>query len=337
MTLLAPSILGQGCSQPGQTFFKNDVLPDVPSGSTPVALIGGLCEGEACGAVIDVGGPGQVDSVAVMLAQAAGVNGSISVVDVEIYDGVSISGNQYTLGPRVFSLSNDLGANLQLTSHGINTYDLPTPVATTQSQIAIVFPMLLNNLNGNCQGGYTTNFATDNAPCNTHGRNILKTIAAPGNPPPGYYDPQQLTILGFPLCPLFYTGNWIIRACVTPDVQMTWQGNPSPGNFVLLDFLDPGNPGLPYIVMMSSSANIGFDFSTVWPNTLPMGLDVNVFWNCFMGPCRAMFVNGGSGVLDANGHASDVLQIPTGTFWSGVTLYGAFFTWDPSDFFTWHS
>ena len=43
VTLLAPSILGQGCSQPGQTFFKNDVLPDVPSGSTPVALIGGLC------------------------------------------------------------------------------------------------------------------------------------------------------------------------------------------------------------------------------------------------------------------------------------------------------
>lgn len=348
--LLAASVLtfasaveGQGCAGTGQTFFKNDNLVDVPSAATPVALIQGLCEGEACGAVFDVGGPAEVDSVAVMLAQAAGANGSLSVVDVEIFDGVSESGGVYSMGTRVFSLQDDLGANLQLTSHAINTYDLPTPVATTQAKIAIVFTMLLNNANGNCTSGYTTNFATDNSPClpSTHGKNILKTIASPGGPPPDYYDPQQLTILGFPLCAFnFYTGNWIIRACIRPDIQMTWSGDPQPGNFLILDIKDPQNPGKPWILMMGSTIATGWDMTPFWPNVKPVALDLNPIHNCFWGPCRAMFLAGGMGVLNAQGEAQEIMQIPTGTFWSGMTLHGQFFTYEDTpvpDIFNWLS
>jgi hypothetical protein len=47
-------------------------------------------------------------------------------------------------------------------------------------------------------------------------QNLIYTI----NPTVGWRDPRTATISGFPLCPIFYNGNWVTRVCVS-DVSTT--------------------------------------------------------------------------------------------------------------------
>lgn len=156
-SILVPAAPAQNCGA-GNILLKNDILPDLPSGSTTVGIVPGLCDGEAAMSVFQTGGPASVNSVAVMFGAAAGTNGVQAVVDLEIYDGITAAaGGRWVLGPRVFRLS-DLGSNLQIQSHGINTYTLPSPVRCTSGQCVVGWRMVLNTASGSCALGYTANF-----------------------------------------------------------------------------------------------------------------------------------------------------------------------------------
>ncbi len=325
--------------------MKNDTLPAVPTGPIPVAVIAGLAEAEAAGTILDVGGPARIHEVSAMLGNApSGSSGFSIVADVEIYDGVTdLPGGQYAMGPMVFSLSGDLAQNAQMFSHAINTVALtPGGVQTTQPRVAIVFRVLINT-NGSCPTGYTTNLSTDNAGCSAafHGKNLmhiknpLQGCAAAGATL--WVDPLRYLGLGVPLCPLFYSGNWIIRACVEPDIQTRWTGNATPGGFVSLEFKDPNNPNTPYFAMVSGGIDQGFDVTSIFPGWLPVQLNLDFWWTCFLNSseCGAWLLNG-TGLLNANGDAFGAISIPNDPNAIGITWYVSFFTYNP-DIFNWQS
>jgi hypothetical protein len=208
---------------PGQTLLVNDNLPPVPVSLSAVSVIQGLCEDEACGAVFDVSGIGpqvRVRGAAVGFVNGIGLPGLTAAVDLEYFDGITWSGGIPTLGPSVFRWSTATGTNLQVTSSGINTVTLPSTVnvTVTSGKLVCAWWMILNP-NGTCAGGYPTNFATDNAalpgffcdPTVTPPQKNLIYILGQG-----WRDAATATVSGIPLCPLFYSGNWLMRACVEP-------------------------------------------------------------------------------------------------------------------------
>ena len=221
-TLLAgPALLALAALSPaqlcngGESFFKNDNLPQVPSGSSTVSVIPGLCEGEAIGAVIDVSGLGssaEIHSATTAYINAGGASGIQAEANLKIYDGISWSGGLPTFGPLVFDFNAAAGASVGLTSSGLNTVDLSSfnPTVTSGTAV-IVWEMLSNPLGGNCTAGYQTNFATDftgaGGGCAPAQKNLIFIQGQ------GWRDVTTATVLGFPLCPLFVAGNWIVRIC----------------------------------------------------------------------------------------------------------------------------
>lgn len=296
-TLAAP-VLAQTCG-PTEILLKNDILPAVPSGPTRVGLVPGLCDGEAAMSVFTTQGAVNVKSVSIMLAQAQGTNGVSAVVDIEIYDGITDLGQgRWSLGRRVFRLS-DGGSNAQIQTHGINQFTLPSPVRVASGKAVIGWRMLLNTSQGDCLSGYTSNFACDASGTCPRGINVLDAIGH------GPVDPNAYTGFGLPLCPIFFQGSWIIRACVEPEVSVQWAGNPTPGGVVALTFVAPGHGGEQYLAMASN--NIATGFQTPW-GRLP--LDPDWLFDCFFGPCRsAMFFND-VGILNPNGIGNGGLLIP---------------------------
>lgn len=225
LALLSPAAASQTCDNAGDTFWKNDILPDVPGGSFAVSIIPGLCEGEAAAQVFYLPGgtPTQkINKIAVGFGDQFGSGGFSAVVDVEIYDGITWNGGIPTLGPKVFDLGDDTSSSLQLTSHGINEFDLSAfdiEVGNGTNAFVVAYRMDIN-MNGNCTNGYSANFFTDNGGgggCNTLPQTSLIDIAGQG-----WRDASTATVLGFPLCPIFFNGNWVIRAC-TEDVGGTGQ------------------------------------------------------------------------------------------------------------------
>jgi hypothetical protein len=87
--LLAAGIPAQACN-PGDPLLKNDILPNVPAGPVTVAIVPGLCEGEAAMAVLDTPGACYVRKVSVMFGNSIGTNGIQAVADIEIYDGATL-------------------------------------------------------------------------------------------------------------------------------------------------------------------------------------------------------------------------------------------------------
>jgi len=222
----------QGCTSGADTFRKRDSLPDVPAGLTAVSVIPGLCEGESCGMVFELpaGTPPQlVTQVVCPWGSAGGVNGNVGAVDVEIYDGVSYPISSGNMGTLVWSMSNDIAANMQVTSHALNTLDTSTydilvgtvPPSDNPSvrRFAVCFRSLVNP-NGSCAGGFTTNFFTDNGAftgCSAiPGANLIEILGQ------GWRDASTATVQGFPLCPIFYNGNWAIRCCTQDAFGATY-------------------------------------------------------------------------------------------------------------------
>ncbi|MBI5851668.1 MAG: hypothetical protein HZB39_11685 [Planctomycetes bacterium] len=296
--LLTSLVAAQNCGT-GNIILKNDTLPDLPSGATAVGVVPGLCEGEAAMSIFQTGGPVSVNSVAVMFGSYAGTNGVQAVVDIEIYDGITPGvGGRWVLGPRVFRLS-DLGSNLQIQTHGINTYTLPAPVRVTSGQCVVGWRMVLNTATGSCASGYTANFCVDAAPTCRPGINVLDAIGH------GPIDPVTYNGFGVPLCPIYFRGSWIIRACVTPEITTGWTGNPAPGGLVQLQLRAPGHGNERYLLMAASGASTGF--ATPW-GRIP--LDNDWLFQCFFGACRpAMFINDFA-LLNAAGDGFAVLRIP---------------------------
>ncbi|MEO0478351.1 MAG: hypothetical protein AAF196_02600 [Planctomycetota bacterium] len=210
--LAAPiaTLSSQTCGS-GELLVKNDILPANPTAAQQVAIVPGLCDGEAAMSVIQTGGPVRVRAVSALFAANGGLAGVQALADVEIYDGATVNAaGVWTLGPRIFRLS-DTGANLQLMSTGINVYTLPSTfvVQTTQPTLVVGIRIIQNLAVGSCAAGYQANLATDFGPACTPGRNIIDTL---GN---GAIDPATFLGFGIPLCPLFFRGDWVVRACVS--------------------------------------------------------------------------------------------------------------------------
>lgn len=310
-------LAAQACSA-GDLLLKNDSLPALPGGATAVAIVPGLCDGEAAMSVLTTPGPVFVKKVSAMFGAQFGTNGVVAAVDLEIYDGATVNAQgRWTLGPRVFQLSSG-GSNLQIQSHAINEYTLPAPVRCTSGKVVIGWRMVLNGASGSCAAGYTANFCTDFASSCVAGRNVLD---AQGH---GLIDPATYNGFGLPLCPIYFRGDWIIRACVTPDVTVTWTGNPTPGGAVLLNLLAPGHPGHTYLVMLSLGTQPGW-------NT-PFGfipLNDDFVLQCTIDPsCWPALMVNSLGTLNSNSQGTAVLLIPNFPFLynSGLTLYAAFIT-----------
>ncbi|MFT7463244.1 MAG: hypothetical protein ACI9EF_001588 [Pseudohongiellaceae bacterium] len=214
--LLSASSAAQVCDNPADNFWQNDNLPQVPAGSLTVSIIQGLCEGEALAQVFYLpgGSPKQkLNKVSVGFGQVSGAGGFNATANVEIYDGISWSGGIPTLGPKVFDLNDDTAADAQVFSHGINEVDLSgfnVEVGDGTNAFVVAFRSNINP-NGSCAGGHPANYFTDvsgGGGCQTVPQTSLIDLQGQG-----WRDAGTATVSGFPLCPLFFNGNWVIRAC----------------------------------------------------------------------------------------------------------------------------
>jgi hypothetical protein len=231
--------IAQTCGA-NQVFLKNDNLPQIPSGPTAVAVVQGLCEGEAMGCVFDVTSIGtqvKLESAHFGFFNVAGANGIQAVVNLEVYDGITWQGNTALLGPQIFDWAQATGSSIAATTHAINSIDVSAQNIVVQSGKLVIAWRMDFNPNGDCPNGYTSNFGTDSRgfSCSTPPqKNLLYNINTNSWINPG----------SFPYCPFAYNGNWIMRACVsnvstthsyctakvnsfgcTPAMQ--WTGNPS--------------------------------------------------------------------------------------------------------------
>jgi hypothetical protein len=182
-----------------------------------VSVITGLCEGEAAGCVFDftsIATTVRVNSAGIGYIQAGGINGTTAAVNLKIYDGVTFPGGVPALGTEVFDFSTATGGLIGVTSSAINTIDLSGfDIQVSSGKVVIAWFMEIQTT-GDCTNGYPANFATDYptgmANCNVHQKNLIYILGQ------GWRDASTATVGGFPLCPVYYAGNWIIRSCVEP-------------------------------------------------------------------------------------------------------------------------
>lgn len=331
LVLTAVPALAQVCGST-EVLLKNDILPAVPSGSYAVGLVRGLCVGEAAMGVFNAGASCKVKAVSVMFGHRIGTNGITALVDIEIYDGVTFQPNgQAQLGTLLFQLTKN-SSNLQIQSHGINTYTLPTPVRVPSGRPVIGFRMLFTTAAGSCSAGYDANFCCDAANTCTPGRNILDAPGQFGAVDPAVYRVTQGPIT-IPLCPVYFNGDWIIRCCVEPEVSMTWSGNPTPGGVLSFVFYAPGEDGNGYFATLSGGIKSG------WQS--PWGLfplDPDPVFDCFLGPCAVTLI-GRTGTIGTGGRSFGGMAIPNSPILknSGLQLYGAFVTFKQPNFTPWIS
>lgn len=323
VSLLAVDASAQTCGA-GQILLKNDILPDNPSGRFLVGVVPGVCKNEAVMSAFDASGPCKVKSVSVMFGHRSGVSGAKAVVDLEIYDGATFqSSGRVVLGMLLFKTSRDAGLNLQIQSHALNTYTLPKDVLVPSGRPIIGYRMMLNTSGGSCAFGFNANFCVDAANNCKRGINILD---APSQF--GLVDPAVWSVSGTRLCPLYIRGSWIIRACVEPQVSLTWTGNPTPGGVVAFKFKAPGQSGNGYYALVSGGISTGWN--SPW-GRLP--LDPDFIFNCFLSDCAALLINR-VGVIGSSGESYGGMIIPNSPILknSGLQLYANFVTFKPPNF-----
>jgi hypothetical protein len=280
---------------------------------------------------------------------ALGVGGFQALLDLEVYDGVSFSGAVVNMGTRVFSLSTQASANMQVATHGLNTLDTSTyniivgAAAGTGTppvrRFAVCFRCDVNfHPTGSCAQGWPANFFTDNsqAPgltCNptvTPQRTSIMEIQGQG-----WRDAALATVSGFPLCPFYYSGIWCIRCCsedAFPAFYTTFgAGCPSalgvshliPATlprlgtnlFVVVD-------NLPYnlALMITGTSNTT---STLGP--LPVDLGVIGMPNCML----RVSLDFTTALLGGGTSASWLLAIPSSPGLLGLQLHQQAFVFDP--------
>ncbi len=339
--LLSVPALAQSC--PGGNTLKNDGLPDQASGLVGFSVIPGLCEGEAAAAVLDLptSGAQELQSVSVGFGANGGVTGNFAVINIEIYDGIAFVGASAFLGPKVFDYANDVGGNLQVTSSGINEIDLSSfgiVVGSAGNTQFVVAARMLINFNGNCTAGFTSNFITDNDqsglfncdPAITSPQRNLIDIQGQG-----WKDASLASISGFPLCPLFYSGNWAIRACgqdvgSTNQLEVLVQTNPvQPGGFASLTFKAPGLAGVPYVAAASFGSSTGIAFASGNPpvvQVFPLNPDPLLFLSFQLPSVFFNFV----GLIGTGGTAPGIVFLPNNPVLSGLQMYVAFVALTPA-------
>lgn len=322
---LAATLSAQACPSVSDTFWKRDTLPAIPGG-TPLSfsVIQGLCEGEAAAVVFNLPAgmpPQKLTQVVAPFGAAGGASGFVAQLNVEIYDGVSFTGQLPNMGTQVFNLGNATGSAMQVTSTGLNTLDVSTYNITvgnnpTHRRFAIAFRLDFNP-NGNCNAGYPANLFTDNTVssglfCNpniTPAQTTLLDIAGQG-----WRDGAYATVMGFPLCPLYYAGIWAIRGCSTnaapPNpLQITaLSANPvqTPGTLVL-QFAAPGFNGFPYVAALSFGTTGGL--FVPGSAQIPLTPDPLFFWSLDPAQSGMMLFNF-QGIVGASGTGTALLNIP---------------------------
>ena len=336
----APAV-AQDCF--GGTLFKNDILDDQPSGQITVSVIPGLCVGEAAGSVFDLPGgtPQVLTKCSVGFGANGGIQGASAVVNLEIYDGVTFNGSNAVLGPKVFDFADDVGGNIQVFSTGLNEVDITfenvVVGAGGSSNYVVAWRMLINE-NGDCPTGYTSNFFTDNTQsglfgCNPsitpQGKNLIDIEGQ------GWQDAALATVTGIPLCPLFYSGNWVIRACgfdATPTnpLQVQVSGSPvPPGGFAQLIFQAPGYENVPYVAAASFGTVPGIPVSSGVPpvaDVFPLNPDSLFFLSLNTPSVFSNFI----GLIGATGTAPGIVFVPNNPALSGIQFFVAFAALAPS-------
>ena len=173
-TSLLSGLHAQGCNS--GTFWQRDSLPATPSSiPTGVSVIQGMCEGESAGVVFEIPANMPVQKITKVVAPwgaAFGATGFLAALDIEVYDGVSFSGQNVNMGNLVFSLTQTANQNLQASSHALNEFDTSpyNIVVGTQPPVggvrrfAICFRTDINfHPSGSCSTGWPANFFTDNS------------------------------------------------------------------------------------------------------------------------------------------------------------------------------
>lgn len=240
----ADPLAAQGCATGSDTWWQRDTLPQVPSGLTSVSVIQGLSEGESAGVVFEMPanmGAQLVTQVAAPWGAPGGIAGFNALLDLEVYDGVSFNGGIVNMGTRVFSLSQDLNANMQVSSHGLNVLDTSTynivvgnapPNGTPfVRRFAICFRVDLNlHPSGSCATGWPANFFTDASQasifCNPvvtpNQTSIIEYYNTCGGAYMGWRDVTAATVSGIPICGIYYQGIWAIRCCTRDAFPATY-------------------------------------------------------------------------------------------------------------------
>jgi len=212
----------------GETFWKNDSLPDNPVNPTGISIIPGVCEGEAIATYFQMPGgmPAQtLTQVSVGFGHSAGGAGFDATLNVEIYEGAVTYNPDGTavLGTKIFDLNADFSQSMQVTSTAINLFDMTPYNVEVSDDFVVAFRMNFNVAFPGCpSGGAAANFFTDNAGAGQclPGVNLLDELTS------GWVDPATWGPLPpfLVLCPSFYAGNWVIRACTedVPGATGTW-------------------------------------------------------------------------------------------------------------------
>ncbi|MCA8950410.1 MAG: hypothetical protein KDE27_12965 [Planctomycetes bacterium] len=235
LAAFTPHLAAQGCATASDTWWQRDTLPQVSPNPTAVSVIQGLDEGESAGVVFEMPasmGPQIVTQVVAPWGAPGGIAGLNALLDVEVYDGVQFTGGQLNMGTRVFSLSQNLSANMQVSSHGFNvldtsTYNIVVGTAPPNGtpfvrRFAICFRVDQNlHPTGSCQNGWPANFFTDNSLttifCNSvitpAQTSIIEYHDTCGGAYRGWWDVTNATVTGIPICGIYYQGIWAIRCC----------------------------------------------------------------------------------------------------------------------------
>ncbi|MCR9243433.1 MAG: hypothetical protein NXI31_00270 [bacterium] len=234
-TSLTSDLFAQGCATPGDTWWQRDRLPQVPTGLTNIGLVQGLDEGESIGVVFEMPAnmaPQLITQVVVPWGAPGGVPGFVAALDVEVYDGVQFTGGQLNMGTRVFSLTQNLNANMQVTTTNLNVLDTSTynivvgtaPANGTpfRRRFAICFRTDINSHpTGSCQTGWPANYFTDatgfSITCDPQvtppQTSIMEYRDSCGGAYRGWHDVTTATAQGVPVCPFYIRGIWPIRCC----------------------------------------------------------------------------------------------------------------------------
>ncbi len=218
LALASPRATSQSCGA-GETTWKNDNLTGTP------AIIASVCEGDALGAVytLPAGPLQQLQTVQLFFGAFGQVSGLMAVVNLQVHDGVTWTGNVPTLGARVFDLAVTNGV-AQVNSHGWNAIDLSAlgvTVGHATDDFVVVAEMVFNASPGSCSTGWQADFTTDATStfsCTTPLHKNLIRLTSLGE---DWQDAKVATGLGFPLCPFYFNGNWALRAC-SEDGDGAW-------------------------------------------------------------------------------------------------------------------
>lgn len=223
--LLAPAAAAQLCPDAGDTFWKNDVMPDAPVGVPAGAHVAiAMCPTEAAGSYFQLA-PGSkpqlLKQVSVGFGHTGGETNHPARVNIEIYEGTvafNPGGTIPSIGTKIFDLVADEGLEMVVMTNGMNSYDLTPFNIIVDANFVVAFRMIQNVDFPGCPGanpGLPANFLTDSSASCTSGLNLFDEKFV------GWMDPANWQFqLGSPICPQFFAGNFLIRAC-TEDAG-TW-------------------------------------------------------------------------------------------------------------------